>query len=313
MDESRNTDACRPSTAGEGVPFPIHFPPPFDGSDAPVWTGHGFRVGGEDLPILSYKTGRSGWTDDLTTFHETTAGEDHYIDRASRLHTIHQLRRWLPTASPSIIDVGCSSGILLNLLYNEFPNGVIVAADYVKAPLENLVHRLPGMPLVQFDLTTCPLPDQSVDAVVLLNVLEHIERDDVALSQVARILKPAGVAVIEVPAGPQLFDVYDKVLFHHRRYRMSDLLQRMQGCGLQVLDKSHLGFFLYPAFWATKKRGQRYLSESRDVQMKIVSRNITTAGSHRLMHTIMRLEAKMRNWFYYPIGIRCLVTCRRPL
>lgn len=49
--------------------------------------------------------GESGWTDDLTTFHQETSGEDH-IDTASRRHTLVQLRRWLPADRPVIIDFG---------------------------------------------------------------------------------------------------------------------------------------------------------------------------------------------------------------
>jgi hypothetical protein len=128
---------------------------------------------------------------------------------------------------------------------------------------------------------------------------------------VARILKPGGIAVIEVPAGPNLYDVYDKLLLHHRRYSMRDLLDKVSRCGLQTVEKSHLGFFLYPAFWATKKRGRRYLNESEAVQQEIVSRNIKTASTHPLLHAAMAAEEWLRNWVYYPWGIRCLLTCRR--
>ena len=41
-------------------------------------------------------------------------------------------------------------------------------------------------------------------AVVLLNVLEHIQDHEGALRQLYRILKPGGVVIIEVPAGPHL-------------------------------------------------------------------------------------------------------------
>ena len=34
------------------------------------------------------------------------------------------------------------------------------------------------------------------------------------------MLKPGGVAVIEVPAGPELFDDYDRQLQHFRRYTL---------------------------------------------------------------------------------------------
>ena len=43
----------------------------------------------------------------------------------------------------------------------------------------------------------------------------------------------------------------------------------------------------------------------------MVSRDIALAGSHPLMHKLMAVEASLRNWVYYPFGIRCLLTCRR--
>ena len=263
------------------------------------------------MPVLEYEIGQSGWTDGLTAFHEETAQANHYIDCASRRHTLNQLRRWLTMPSPVVIDIGCSSGFMLRSLQDEFPDAIPIGADYIRGPLETLAQNLAGVPLLQFDLTTCPLPDRSVHGVVLLNVLEHIQRDEVALAHVARILKPDGIAVIEVPAGPSLYDVYDKLLLHHRRYSMRDLLDKVSRCGLQTIEKSHLGFFLYPAFWATKKRGRRYLNESEAVQQDIVSRNIKTASTHPLLHAAMAAEEWLRNWVYYPCGIRCLLTCRR--
>jgi SAM-dependent methyltransferase len=295
-----------------GHPLGIEFPPPVSGTPAPIWTGDGFQIGDRKTAILAYGVGESGWTDELTSFHEDTAGSDHYIDCASRNHTLQQLRRWVQSDSPVLIDIGCSSGMMLDLLRREFPHATILGADYVRGPLEALAQTRADIPLLQFDLTSCPMPDGSFDGIVLLNVLEHIERDEAALAHVARILKPGGVAVIEVPAGAGLYDVYDKLLFHHRRYSMGELTVKAQRAGLEIVHKSHLGFFLYPPFWATKKWCRRYLKASEDVQKAVVARNITTAKSHPVMHKIMDLEAGLRRWLPYPFGIRCLLTCRRP-
>src|SRR5205085_10979289 len=129
--------------------------------------------------------------------------------------------RQLHTSLPVILAVGCSSAFLHRDLRRELPDASIIGADYVRGPLDDLHRSMPDIPLLQFDLVQCPLPSESVDVVVLLNVLEHIENDAGAMEQVARILKPGGAAVIEVPAGPHLYDVYDKVLMHFRRYRSS--------------------------------------------------------------------------------------------
>jgi SAM-dependent methyltransferase len=291
---------------------PITFPPPAGYTQAPVWTGQAFRVGESEMAVLSYETGQSGWTDELTAFHEATAGDDHYMDRASRRHTLNELRKWLGAKPPVIMDVGCSSGAMLKLLLLEFRDSSILGADYVRGPLDVLAGRLSGVPLLQFDLTTCPLPDSSLDGIVLLNVLEHIEDDDAALAQIARILKPGGIVIIEVPAGPNLYDIYDRQLLHYRRYRMGQLIEKVSRGGLRVLTQSHLGFFLYPAFWVAKKRGRRLLKAEPAIQLAIVSREIASARSSPLLYRIMDLEAKLRRRIYYPFGIRCLLTCQRP-
>jgi SAM-dependent methyltransferase len=295
---------------------PLVLPPHAGQSEAPVWTGRAFRVGDRETAILSYETGRSGWTDELTAFHEATAADDHYMDRASRQHTLAQLRRWLPTgpviAEPVIMDIGCSSGSMLKLLLREFRSANILGADYVRRSLEVLTGTLPGVPLFQFDLTACPLPDNSLDGIVLLNVLEHIENDIAALAQVARVLKPGGIAIIEVPAGPNLYDIYDKQLLHYRRYRIGELIAKVSGQGLQVLARSHLGFFLYPAFWMVKKHGRRFLAANDEIQRAIVARQITNGRANPLLYRVMDFEAKLRNWIYCPFGIRCLLTCKRP-
>jgi SAM-dependent methyltransferase len=291
----------------------LRFPLPPGCSEAPVWTPNGFQIGGKLFSILSYDVGPIAWNDELTEVHEECAGDDHYIERASREHALEELARWLGGPDLRIMDIGCSSGLLLRLLRRRFPNHAIVGADCVLGPLERLSRSVQDIPLLQFDLLKCPWPDQSFDALLLLNVLEHIDDDLGAARQVHRILKPGGVAIIEVPAGPGLYDVYDKELLHFRRYRMTDLLGRLRTAGLEILDRSHLGFFLFPGFWFVKKRNRKYLSASQEVRREVVTRNIRRYRRSGLMHAIMRLESRLRRLIYYPFGIRCLVTCRKPL
>lgn len=76
-------------------------------------------------------------------------------------------------------------------------------------------------------MVTCPLPDNSVDIVIALNVLEHIEDDITAIKQIYRILKPGGYAIIEVPRNPNLYDLHDERLKHFRRYQMNDLIDKV--------------------------------------------------------------------------------------
>ena len=211
----------------------LDFPPP-PGVATARWTGTTFAVGGETRRILAYGSAPSGWTDHLTDLHEATAGADHFIDVASRAHAVSEVARVASRPGAVILEVGISSGFLLNEMIARLPQATFIGADYTLGTLEKAAQRLPAdVPLLQFDLTECPLPSASVDAAVLLNVLEHIEHDTTALAQLHRILKPGGAVIIEVPAGEGLYDRYDKALLHWRRYGMSTLVRRVKDAGFQ--------------------------------------------------------------------------------
>jgi SAM-dependent methyltransferase len=296
---------------GEIIVFPFPIPPPVGCDHVPVWTGRGFLLGDTLVPILSYDTTVSGWTDDLTTFSEENGGAGHYMNVASRANAISALRAHMDRPKPVLMDIGCSSGFMLKDLQTMFPGSAVLGSDYVRGPLNALARSNPEIPLLQFDLTQCPLPDKSLDGITLLNVLEHVQDDASALEHVFRILKPGGIAVIEVPAGPQLFDVYDNYLMHFRRYRMTELLSMMRSAGFEILERSHLGFFIYPVFAAVKKRNRRYLAADPSEQRKIVASNNNQASDSGIIHGIMRAESILRQFFPFPTGIRCIVTARR--
>ena len=99
-----------------------------------------------------------------------------------------------------------SGGHLLKDMQRAFPTAPILGADYTGNTLNDIADNFPGVPLVQMDLTQSPFPTGQLDIIVALNVLEHIDKDEVAMQHCFRMLKPGGVFVVEVPAGPNLFD-----------------------------------------------------------------------------------------------------------
>lgn len=56
-----------------------------------------------------------------------------------------------------------------------------------------------------------------------INVLEHVENDELALTQMCNMLKDKGTLVILVPCHKFLYNVIDKNLGHFRRYDKNDL------------------------------------------------------------------------------------------
>jgi 2-polyprenyl-3-methyl-5-hydroxy-6-metoxy-1,4-benzoquinol methylase len=142
--------------------------------------------------------------------------------------------------------------------------------------------------------------------LVMLNVLEHIEDDVLALQNAFKLLKPGGSLVIEVPAGQYLYDTYDAQLHHFRRYSASGLRSKLTQAGFTVSRKSHLGFLLFPAFAAVK-----LLNKLRGQSKTIVHDQATSTSSSALVAIAMKLEAKLLNLFSLPYGIRLLMTAKR--
>jgi len=61
------------------------------------------------------------------------------------------------------------------------------------------------------------------DAILYLDVLEHIADDARELGDAARRLRPGGVLVVLAPAHPALFSPFDAAVGHHRRYTRATL------------------------------------------------------------------------------------------
>jgi len=66
------------------------------------------------------------------------------------------------------------------------------------------------------------------------NVLEHIENDHEALTQLYSKLQSGGVLSIYVPAIPALFSELDRKVGHFRRYKKSELIEKVERAGFTV-------------------------------------------------------------------------------
>ena len=140
--------------------------------------------------ILAFDAEQSHWSPELTKLHEEEAGSGHPIDTAYREAAVYSLRHFRTAESPIILDVGCSSGYMLEEIRKSLPQAALIGSDYLSAPLMELAERMPDLPFLQFDLRRCPLPDACVDVVTALNVLEHIDRDEEALAEIFRYPAP---------------------------------------------------------------------------------------------------------------------------
>jgi SAM-dependent methyltransferase len=292
------------------------FPIPPGYKTEPRWTGDGFLIGSEKHSILKYTACDTGWDASLTDFHEREAEDgNHYIDKASRHHACSSLKNIVRKKNTVILEIGSSSGYLLRDIKKIIPESFLIGSDCIPESLEKISKKTPEIPLIQFDLVNCPLPDNCVDVVIALNVLEHINDDENAVKQIFRVLKPGGFAIVEVPANQELYDFYDEQLRHFRRYSLAELKKLAEKSGFTVVSASHLGFFIYPAFRYMKIRNVQKKNMD-DVQRQTCMKNQIQLGGpilNEIMYFLMKMELVIGNYFQYPQGIRCLLLLNKEL
>jgi SAM-dependent methyltransferase len=254
----------------------------------------------------------SSWSDDLEELHEESS-RDHFMDVLTRNSLMAAVASSVPE-SGVVADLGCSTGYLLVDLARAHPRVQLVGVDVVAAGLRKAHVETPAAALLLADVCDLPIGDQTINALVSANMLEHVADDVKALTEIHRILVPGGMAGLVVPFGQKLYDYYDRFLGHERRYAASELSNKAQKAGLEVVRVDHLGQLLYPAFWLVKKRNRMLRDKLRDDGLRVqVENDIAATVNSRIGAMACRLERRLTACgIRFPFGIRELVVVRKP-
>ena len=202
---------------------------------------------------------------DLTTIEHMTRNEADMAFK-KRVKTIFE---WVdPKDDDLILDCACGRGFYLNMFrYVSYCKLVGLELDWpvIKKAQQNIGH-LSGVMLNNANIYTLPYPDNTFDAVILSEILEHIDRDVDGLREVYRVLKPDGVVAITVPNAnyPFLWDPINKTLEtmfkthigkgplaglwanHVRLYTAEGLRSSVLAAGFQVEEERAFTHYSFP-------------------------------------------------------------------
>jgi SAM-dependent methyltransferase len=129
-------------------------------------------------------------------------------------------------------------------MYSNKPEGYITAD--LESPLADM----------HFDVQCIPMEDNSVDIIICNHILEHVESDSKALSEMYRIMRHGGVGVMLAPVDytrettfeddtitdpkerAEIFGQYD-----HRRVYGKDYLNRLSAAGFEAVEIDYAAEF----------------------------------------------------------------------
>jgi len=113
----------------------------------------------------------------------------------------------------------------------------VIVSDIDPLAVESIRSELAGLPNVRFRVMDGIAPDQigrPVQNIVLVNILEHIEKDADFIARCRDALAPDGVLVVFAPAFPCLYGRMDQQAGHFRRYSRAGLRALLEAQGLRV-------------------------------------------------------------------------------
>ena len=110
---------------------------------------------------------------------------------------LRRVRQWL-TPESRIMDFGCGYGRSLGELFNaEYHD--LIGFDFSPAMIAAARERFPEIDFQELQSSTIPLPDASVDGVLLFSVLTCVPSDDgqrAIMAELHRVLNPGGLLYI---------------------------------------------------------------------------------------------------------------------
>jgi len=124
-----------------------------------------------------------------------------------------------------VLEVGAGIGAVTQLLYDGTQRRWVclepdrALAERIKAGAHPKLQTCEVIVGTLWDLD----PQENFDAVLYMDVLEHIEDDRAELARAAQHLKPNGTLLILAPALPWLFTPFDAAIDHYRRYTRDSL------------------------------------------------------------------------------------------
>jgi len=212
----------------------------------------GKKIGLKDAFEAVYVILRYAFTRDLY--------KDSGPDILDALAGAKRFNRWLagailPYIGKRVLETGAGIGNLTGILSPRRER--YIAGDIDPEYLARLRARFQHRPKIE--VRHCDLSNPvdfealagTVDSVVCVNVLEHVEDEMAGLRNIYAALRPGGRAIVLVPHGQGIYGSLDKALGHFRRYSREELQSNMEQVGFRVERILDFNRISRPAWYVT--------------------------------------------------------------
>lgn len=133
-----------------------------------------------------------------------------------------------------------------------------------------------GARVVQSQVNSLPFADATFDLVCAFDVIEHVDDDDGALAELARVAKPGGTLLISAPLHAARWTLFDELVGHKRRYEPPALESKLARHHLLVERSAAFG--MQPRSSRLVEIGMWWLVHHREIAMWWYNRALMQLG-----------------------------------
>jgi SAM-dependent methyltransferase len=198
------------------------------------------------------------------TSHELVEDNRRFYDSlwsGSRLVEPHRFNTW-----PLVQSLLPASGLRLEVAPGMRPRLPIEGTQFVdiSAPaLQSLGAR--GGRVTLGEVTALPFADAQFELVCALDIIEHVDDDNGALSEIARVTRAGGTVLLSTPLHLSRWTTFDDFVGHKRRYEPPGLLAKLEEQHLTV-ERSAI-FGMQPRSSLLLDMGMWWLTHNRERAM----------------------------------------------
>ena len=230
--------------------------------------------------------------------------KEHWWFAARHQIVLDLLRRYLPRQNgerPKVADLGCGCGMMLQRLSGKYdPIGLDGSPQAIEFSTRRGVEAKLGV--LPENVT---LPRETYDAVLLLDVLEHLKYDRASVEVAASLLKKGGILICTVPAHMWLWTERDEHHHHFRRYSRRRFHALFEELPLRLELLSHLNAILFgPA--AAWRLLARVFERNSVTDLKLLPQKLNSA-----LRKIFAFERIILGKVSIPFGLSFIAVARK--
>ncbi len=148
----------------------------------------------------------------------------------------------------TILDIGTGLGNIARYFKNDKHQQVILSdtSDEMLEELKRTFSHCDNYRFLKLDIgdekNSTINSISEIDTITCINVLEHIENDAVALTNMFTMLRNQGLLLLIVPAIPRIYGTLDRLSGHYRRYRRKELNKKITRAGFIIETQYYMNF-----------------------------------------------------------------------